>query len=149
MYNHKKAQQSKNRVHISWDILYAGDMALGYTEKNTQKPFYFLAFSAIITQKTSILDFLSINLQHSQCMICEKYNAIVTVEQCGHCVMTLSFHRWLMHSPIHVVSLYTDMQHIMHDNVLNSSHGRCSDDNNRENVVVIFTSILICLLKTS
>ena len=23
MYNHKKAQQSKNRLHISWDILYA------------------------------------------------------------------------------------------------------------------------------
>ena len=23
MYNHNKAQQSKNRVHISWDILYA------------------------------------------------------------------------------------------------------------------------------
>ena len=22
MYNHKKAQQSKNRVHISWDILW-------------------------------------------------------------------------------------------------------------------------------
>ena len=22
MYNHSKAQQSKNRVHISWDILY-------------------------------------------------------------------------------------------------------------------------------
>ena len=22
MYNHNKAQQSKNRVHISWDILY-------------------------------------------------------------------------------------------------------------------------------
>ena len=22
MYNHKKAQQSKNRVHISWDVLY-------------------------------------------------------------------------------------------------------------------------------
>ena len=22
MYNHIKAQQSKNRVHISWDILY-------------------------------------------------------------------------------------------------------------------------------
>ena len=27
MYNHNKAQQSKNRVHISWDILY-----------HTQKP---------------------------------------------------------------------------------------------------------------
>ena len=25
MYNQNKAQQSKNRVHISWDILYAGD----------------------------------------------------------------------------------------------------------------------------
>ena len=24
MYNHNKAQQSKNRVHISWDILYQG-----------------------------------------------------------------------------------------------------------------------------
>ena len=24
MYNHNKAQQSKNRVHISWDILYVG-----------------------------------------------------------------------------------------------------------------------------
>ena len=22
MYNHNKAQQSKNRVHISWDLLY-------------------------------------------------------------------------------------------------------------------------------
>ena len=25
MYNHNKAQQSKNRVHISWDILYVFD----------------------------------------------------------------------------------------------------------------------------
>ena len=24
MYNRNKAQQSKNRVHISWDILYYG-----------------------------------------------------------------------------------------------------------------------------
>ena len=29
MYNHNKAQQSKNRVHISWDILYVSQkMAL-------------------------------------------------------------------------------------------------------------------------
>ena len=27
MYNHNKAQQSKNRVHISWDILYIGQIA--------------------------------------------------------------------------------------------------------------------------
>ena len=26
MYNHNKAQQSKNRVHISWDILYIINM---------------------------------------------------------------------------------------------------------------------------
>ena len=26
MYTHKKAEQSKNRVHISWDILYVADL---------------------------------------------------------------------------------------------------------------------------
>ena len=26
MYNHNKAQQSKNRVHISWDFLGLGDV---------------------------------------------------------------------------------------------------------------------------
>ena len=26
MYNHNKAQQSKNRVHISWGILYVHDV---------------------------------------------------------------------------------------------------------------------------
>ena len=28
MYNHNKAQQSKNRVHISWDILYSRHMRM-------------------------------------------------------------------------------------------------------------------------
>ena len=28
MYNHNKAQQSKNRVHISWDILFPSHNAL-------------------------------------------------------------------------------------------------------------------------
>ena len=28
MYNHNKAQQSKNRVHISWDILYVAHYAV-------------------------------------------------------------------------------------------------------------------------
>ena len=27
MYNHNKAQQSKNRVHICWDILYREDIS--------------------------------------------------------------------------------------------------------------------------
>ena len=30
MYNHNKAQQSKNRVHISWDILYSTTKACHY-----------------------------------------------------------------------------------------------------------------------
>ena len=29
MYNHNKAQQSKNRVHISWDILYVAYVITG------------------------------------------------------------------------------------------------------------------------
>ena len=31
MYNHNKAQQSKKRVHISWDILYAYDIGKSYS----------------------------------------------------------------------------------------------------------------------
>ena len=34
MYNHNKAQQSKNRVHISWDILYIGGNELAFDHKN-------------------------------------------------------------------------------------------------------------------
>ena len=30
MYNHNKAQQSKNRVHISWDILYVAIQENGF-----------------------------------------------------------------------------------------------------------------------
>ena len=32
MYNHNKAQQSKNRVHISWDILYSLTATLVFEE---------------------------------------------------------------------------------------------------------------------
>ena len=35
MYNHNKAQQSKNRVHISWDILYAGQAISSYRHDST------------------------------------------------------------------------------------------------------------------
>ena len=34
MYNHNKAQQSKNRVHISWDILYT---ALQWQKNNIKQ----------------------------------------------------------------------------------------------------------------
>ena len=40
MYNHNKAQQSKNRVHISWDILYLRikyDKIDAVLQVNTQK----------------------------------------------------------------------------------------------------------------
>ena len=40
MYNHNKAQQSQNRVHISWDILYA---ALG---RDVQTYVRYLSFEA-------------------------------------------------------------------------------------------------------
>ena len=33
MYNHNKAQQSKNRVHISWDILYVKQSCNDYCER--------------------------------------------------------------------------------------------------------------------
>ena len=33
MYYHNKAQQSNNRVHISWDILYTG-----YDTQNRMRP---------------------------------------------------------------------------------------------------------------
>ena len=33
MYSHNKAQQSKNRVHISWDILYRGLTGLPASER--------------------------------------------------------------------------------------------------------------------
>ena len=34
MYNHNKAQQSKNRVHISWDILYYDDFEENWLRYN-------------------------------------------------------------------------------------------------------------------
>ena len=46
MYNHNKAQQSKNRVHIYWDILYFDDstinapgsaLAMGHFQKTVMK----------------------------------------------------------------------------------------------------------------
>ena len=49
MYNHNKAQQSKNRVHISWDILYVC--------KKTQKVIFLVLYSMgfFISTKQSII----------------------------------------------------------------------------------------------
>ena len=38
MYNHNKAQQSKNRVHISWDILYTPVVNMLYTHIQNRIP---------------------------------------------------------------------------------------------------------------
>ena len=37
MYNHNKAQQSKNRVHISWDILYLTSTYLAWFDELYKK----------------------------------------------------------------------------------------------------------------
>ena len=49
MYNHNKAQQSKNRVHISWDILYI---------RRSCKPTRYARFD---------LTFLYTNVYHEEC----------------------------------------------------------------------------------
>ena len=53
MYNHNKAQQSKNRVHISWDILYQR-----YTARNLTAVVLFMhAFvTTILWYKDNTMD---------------------------------------------------------------------------------------------
>ena len=51
MYNHNKAQQSKNRVHISWDILYSRFIAqkkntMLYTTQQWQEEFRYISIKA-------------------------------------------------------------------------------------------------------
>ena len=41
MYNHNKAQQSKNRVHISWDILYKQLFLTVFALDTTLEIFYY------------------------------------------------------------------------------------------------------------
>ena len=50
MYNHNKAQQSKNGVHISWDILYATWRSVeSYCALRTESPdFTIVVHQAII-----------------------------------------------------------------------------------------------------
>ena len=45
MYNHNKAQQSKNHVHISWDILY---VFIKQGEKNGKFACYVIALPSIV-----------------------------------------------------------------------------------------------------
>ena len=40
MYNHNKAQQSKNRVHISWGILYVGNIVIRLFVFNSHEQLY-------------------------------------------------------------------------------------------------------------
>ena len=44
MYNHNKAQQSKNRVHISWDILYEN---IAFDDLCGRAIFYFYLYVCI------------------------------------------------------------------------------------------------------
>ena len=50
MYNHNKAQQSKNRVHVSWDILYTAYVVQNQeTKVKTQ-----WSLSELVTNATEI-----------------------------------------------------------------------------------------------
>ena len=59
MYNHNKAQQSKNRVHISWDILYL--------------PRAIVVWS-VLTASVKSENKIKINYQNNKCVIPEKLN---------------------------------------------------------------------------
>ena len=54
MYNHNKAQQSKNRVHISWDILYTAVINYAATSLNVIEFDYFLYFHSIFIETRKI-----------------------------------------------------------------------------------------------
>ena len=49
MYNHNKAQQSKNRVHISWDILYIRDSTVITTKQCQETPIVFSMEHYVLT----------------------------------------------------------------------------------------------------
>ena len=48
MYNHIKAQQSKNRVHISWDILYIYVCVYGAVNSRQQPKHYLISYVVLI-----------------------------------------------------------------------------------------------------
>ena len=53
MYNHNKAQQSKNRVHISWDILYVKETDLDIRSlQNFRRDVYQLTSCVVLTIHT-------------------------------------------------------------------------------------------------
>ena len=51
MYNHNKAQQSKNRVHISWDILYMFNVGICYQKRTRKENIQMLFKSAQIHKR--------------------------------------------------------------------------------------------------
>ena len=57
MYNHNKAQQSKNRVHISWDILYVDVLFANYWDKFVQN-----TFVSVIIYACVIILYISSNI---------------------------------------------------------------------------------------
>ena len=89
MYNHNKAQQSKNRVHISWDILYILILTLSIsTWDHALRPAnQALGWRVVVVQYSSILPFSfkinsSTNFAHINCshIVCLH---ILVIFQCG------------------------------------------------------------------
>ena len=88
MYNHNKAQQSKNRVHISWDILYieSSDIILCWLFEHV------IIFSVCLSHKLSIYEtychnlwwtdfcrYTNNNIKHSGGPLLESN---ITIERC-------------------------------------------------------------------
>ena len=77
MYNHNKAQQSKNRVHISWDILYMGlDTKMScLTHKWLEMHGCILSNVATVLEQfyTEMLQFIVNNIRKSNYTLKNKY----------------------------------------------------------------------------
>ena len=78
MYNHNKAQQSKNRVHISWDILYiVQKMPVVCSTGETRRSDLYLGTSLI-----ALLD----DVDHFESMIIfTMHPALSTLHICPSC----------------------------------------------------------------
>ena len=67
MYNHNKAQQSKNRVHISWDILYVSKIYLSQWGAKLSQSQMFLTLklrAETIPQSQAWISLMLISLIH-------------------------------------------------------------------------------------
>ena len=71
MYNHNKAQQSKNRVHLYWDILLVIQPMFAYEQflLTGVLSVYFFILVPILFQEIQKYDFIVDNLETMKCLM--------------------------------------------------------------------------------